>query len=497
MSKKIYMLLIVIVILGVGVVIGRSSLELTSEVSEYIPQLKVIGDVDKVIEVNKDLNIQNVKIQVDEQTYDAVPLNELVISSDPKTKKFDVVLAGNDGLCAKIEGNKLDECYIYFSDMSGWSTYTKNHPINSRIKQLSNIVVVSTDIDWDYGVNIISTNKNLINITPGQMYLKESKFLPCLDGESTKTVEGKDYQVGLYKCKNLLPIKQLVGERNGKYLILSREGDYKIIGNEGYLELMDNQINYFNTDKRERIYNVKGILVDMPQKSIMNVYYDALHYIENDEKVLMIFIDGFGYHQYEYAKQNNYIPFMGKLEDVQMASSVFKPVTNAGFTAMITGQPPYINGIHNRQAKDFKTQSIFGKVLEMNKKALLVEGDIKILNTEVEPILNIDKNNNDSRDDEIFDTALTQMSNRPDFMMVHFHSVDDRGHNYGDLSETTMNMISIIDGYTEKLVKNWTGKIIITADHGMHKTIQGGTHGVCRYEDLIVPYFLLKGDDMK
>jgi predicted AlkP superfamily pyrophosphatase or phosphodiesterase len=82
-------------------------------------------------------------------------------------------------------------------------------------------------------------------------------------------------------------------------------------------------------------------------------------------------------------------------------------------------------------------------------------------------------------------------------MVVHFHGIDDSGHSYGDLSAQTLERIRTTDGYVKDLVSRWSGKVIITADHGMHSTLEGGSHGEFRYEDMIVPYIICEGDGEK
>jgi len=77
-----------------------------------------------------------------------------------------------------------------------------------------------------------------------------------------------------------------------------------------------------------------------------------------------------------------------------------------------------------------------------------------------------------------------------ELMVVHFHSIDDMGHNFGDITGETMDEIKRLDMYVKELVSMWEGNVIITADHGMHSTEDGGSHGEFRYEDMIVPYIV-------
>lgn len=79
------------------------------------------------------------------------------------------------------------------------------------------------------------------------------------------------------------------------------------------------------------------------------------------------------------------------------------------------------------------------------------------------------------------------------YMLVHFNGVDEAGHDFGPYHEDTMNKIIEVNGYVEKLVKRWPGKVIVLADHGMHKTKEGGDHGEFRVEDMMVPYAIVNG----
>lgn len=490
-STPFAMLIIIgVAFLIIGTFIGRMTTPSSEEVSTYMPQLTIIGDVNEVVSV-EDFKLERLKNKDVDQNL--IALKELIDMAKPATTSYDVLLVGEDGLFAQIANKNLDDCHLKFSNENGWESITKNHPINSRIKKIKEVVVVASDNSWDYGFNIISTKENILNITPGQFYLKELTLYPYFDGKSTKTEEGREYDVRLYKQKKLLPINEIVNSNDGPFLMMGENGTYEMIENEGYFELRGNQINYIDPDKRKQIQEIKGIMTEVPPDRIMDTYYDAVHYIENGEKVLILFLDGFGYHQYEYALSKGYIPFIGGLDKPKMATTVYKPVTNAGFAAMITGQPPSINGVYNRKYKDLKTESVFGFTQKIDKKAVLIEGDIKILNTEVEPILNIDRNKNGTRDDEVHETALKELAEKPDLALVHFHSIDDMGHENGDFAEETMKTIKIVDEYVRELSTKWNGKIIITSDHGMHSTAEGGTHGVFRYEDMTVPYFVFEG----
>ena len=160
---------------------------------------------------------------------------------------------------------------------------------------------------------------------------------------------------------------------------------------------------------------------------------------------------------------------------------------------MITGKPPVENGVLNRSYRELNVDTIFDEEDKLSKKSVLIEGDIKILNTSIQPILNIDKNDNGITDDEIYNCALEELNNNYDLMLVHFHSVDDFGHKYGPYAAETLDQLEAIDDYIKTLIDSWDGKVLIIADHGMHKDGDGGNHGEFRSEDMFIPYITLNG----
>ncbi|MFW5992018.1 MAG: alkaline phosphatase family protein [Halanaerobiaceae bacterium] len=165
-------------------------------------------------------------------------------------------------------------------------------------------------------------------------------------------------------------------------------------------------------------------------------------------------------------------------------------------TAALTGSGPDKNGVSSRENKDLLVPDIFEKAEELGVESKYVEGNIKILNTAIEPVLNPDFNKNGTTDDEIFSTALEAVSGDSGFIFVHFHGIDDSGHDHGPLADKTLEVISKTDGYIRKLTADWTGKVIITADHGMHEADKGGDHGLVLYQDMFVPYIISDGGNI-
>lgn len=445
----------------------------------YIPYLKVAGDVKNVLYFN---NFEKNEKQV---------LKTVIEKAVPLGEEYDVLLTGSDGLIAKID-NRTDGTYLNFSTRNGWEILNENHPVSSQIKHLKEIIVINREENAENSLFIFDTEKNTVSITPGQLYEKSLTRTLNFKGKSNIVRETGEYSVSVYTTEFLYPLEEFIGKKNAAYMIIDGSGKNHYIRSPGYLIYKDNRIDYLDPGKKNEIKDIKGILSDPPSVSNTGAYHDALKFIGEGKKVMVIFLDGFSYSQYDYALKNGYSPYLASLPKAEKATTYFKPVTNVGFAAMITGTGPDENGIHDRSYRNLKS-SIFTVLKEKGLKSLLVEADVRILDHGADEILNIDRNKNGSIDDEVFETAVKELSIGYDYMMVHFHKIDDCGHSFGPFGKETLEQIRISDEYVEELVRNFNGKIIITADHGMHKTETGGSHGQARYEDFIVPYLTIDG----
>ncbi|MBP1925820.1 hypothetical protein J2Z76_001681 [Sedimentibacter acidaminivorans] len=286
-------------------------------------------------------------------------------------------------------------------------------------------------------------------------------------------------------------LKSIVSDVSiGNITVIKADGESFKMTSDVFIGKNKDGVYCATIDKKNIIENIVGIYLSDNYKSITYVYYHIKNYIDNDKKLMVVLLDGFGYNEYKLAKEKDYIPFLSQYYK-HTALSVYTPVTNAGYAAMITGQTPNINGVHDRSVREMNVNSIFAYALEKGEKAILLESDIKILNTEIEPILHLDLNKDSDTDDEMFNSCLDAVSGDNDLIFIHFHGIDDRGHAYGTQSEKTLSYINKVDGYIQKLSEVWGKSIILTADHGMHDTEDGGSHGECRSEDMIVPYFII------
>lgn len=471
----------------------------------YYPGLEITGDVSENIIIKsedfltEDAGLTRHKIDFNGSKVFAFKLQEILGLSKPVSPDSKVYLAGSDGKAAEVLYSDTKDCYIVFSAEKGWEAKNPLHPPSTNIKDLSKIIVAADSAgpgELAFGFSLITMDRNLIHVTPGNLAL-DSNTVFDLAGTSSKELTGSAYVVREIFTIDGLLLKYDVSDRCEDLLIISEEGQFIFTNDPGYFEISGNEIDYMPGDGSETVKKIKGVVMEPVAASIMDAYYDTLTYIKKDRKVLLIITDGLGYDQFSEAMKNGYAPFLAGLKDsgkaaIRQALSVYQPVTNAGLAAILTGRTPYESGVHSRKQRELLVPSVFSEVSKLGKKSLYIEADIQILKTEVEPILNTDTNADGTIDDEIYNRAMSSLKTGNDFIVVHFHSIDDAGHSWGPYSEKTFERIRVIDGYLEDMLRNWNGVTIVTSDHGMHEENDEGSHGQFRQEDLVVPYIIIE-----
>ena len=458
----------------------------------YIPALNITGDVSKPQSVKSMKGFDTTSVMYNNKSTKVILLKDIIKKSEPWAKNNNIFIVGDDGLTAEIQGNNLEKCYIAYTSANGWECINKNHPVSSNIKRIIKIVIASNTPAQNFGINIINSKKNIVSFTPGQLFMKQVLLRKNFEGKASVNHDGKVFEDTIYTLHQYIKLKDLADTGSG-IIAMGQDGAYGTDSGDGYLEVMGNTIDYVYHDSKERVVNIKGILVDAPQGSNMDAYYDAQHFLENGENVMVILTDGFGYNQYEKFMETNSVPYLKSLPIAARASTEFIPVTNTGLAAVITGKSPQENGVYSRSQRELKVSTIFDYVNKIGEKGVLIEGNIKILDTKGDIVLNTDKNSNGSFDDEIYKSALNAINEKKNFIFVHFHSIDDAGHSYGPLGKNTTQAAKQVDAYIKDIVSNWHGEVIITSDHGMHSVKEKGEHGSFVYEDMIVPYLIIKG----
>lgn len=398
---------------------------------------------------------------------------------------YEIFLIANDGFMVGVHSTTLTNTKIAYNALNGWQFLSEKHPINSKVKQMVEIVVVSDEPVEDF--NVIRDNTNNF-YSRGALRMEMNQQVSVYDGQSAY----KETSIDVMKNKSVMPLSQLM-DVTESVLIVTESGEmiYQY-HNGGYFEYSSSGVRYHTEDFLETYQNIQGIYINPYVTSIKDNYFDAEYYINKGIRVMTLFVDGFSYEQYQALITDDQVDFIDNLEGVEPALVGYRPVTNVGFATMVTGVNPSEHGILDRSGREVHVETIFDLCNDLGRSSGLIEGNTNILMLDTDVTLSLDNNNNGFTDDEIQEAALGKIKDY-DYFMVHYHGVDEMGHDYGPHASETIDHLKAVDTYIEALVAQWDGKVILLSDHGMHKTYLAGDHGDFRVEDMVVPYVVFDG----
>lgn len=452
-----------------------------SEPETFVPSFQVIGDVQEVLTISNLDEYEKSEFTYKDETLSGVSVADVVTGIlDENSSLFYV---GTDGLTSEVDARTVEKSYILFSEDNGWEIINTEHPISSNIKLLKEIIVVSNEEISDYSFTIFDDDENFFSFTTGQLMLENYELYRRFEGES----KVEDNSVTVYTSHKIIDIQTLIADvtEETQCVVFLESGAIELSKLDGYLDIADNQINYISYEKSYEFEDVVGIYLGKTLAFLGDVYYDMEHYLENDENVMLIYIDGFNFETLETATEMGIIPNISNGE-IKKAFSVYTSVTNAGFASMITGTTPDVNGIHTRDERTMLVPSIFEIASNLGVQTSFLEASTKILDTEIEPTLHL------HGDLSIIETAKTDIEEGAEFVFMHLHELDELGHSYGPDGELLYEYLEEVDVKLGEIIDAFDGTVIITTDHGMHNTEDAGDHGDMRYEDMIIPIIYVK-----
>jgi len=343
-------------------------------------------------------------------------LEEMVALAKPRAEDFDILLISSDGMIARISGAELPGCELIWSKENAWELKSELHPPSARVKNLAQVAVV-----------------NGADAKAGYLVLNNTLYPLKEEGTSHKNGRG----VTVYTTRLRVP---LTGGQD--------------------------------------IEAMRSLAADAPDIMITEVAHDALRFLAQDGRVMVIELDGLGWEMLLRADA----PYLWSLEPKQ-ALACWPPISNVGLASMLTGANPDMHGVHSREDRAMDREDIFAKAEAMGKTCAYIEGGHALLQTSIAPVLSLS-------DEEVFANAQKALESNPDLIFVHFHEIDGAAHAYGPYAAQTMLKIEEMDGYARALCESFDGRVIITADHGLHETEEGGGHGLFLPEDMLVPYII-------
>lgn len=413
---------------------------------------------------------QTLVITGDCEGYSAVqnaPLEALIELAQPRAAQFDVLLVGADGLASRMPGGELAGCELVYSRENAWELRTEDHPPSARVKNLAQIVVVSA-ADDPKAAHFIEGD-SAAALTAGQLYLRGQRVL-----QERGTSQRNGRSVTVYTTQVRLPLSELLPGA-GQFCAVGFDGKTRYFrGTDGcFLESNQNRMDLL-LPGGQTVEGLAGVLADPPGFLITEAYHDALHFLEQGERVLVIELDGLGWAMLEAADA----PYLKSLHP-QKALACYPPISPVGLAAMLTGETPDVHGVHDRENRALACGDLFAK----EKASAYIEGSHTLLQTSLQPVLSIN-------DNEVFKNTQKALENSPNLLFSHFHEIDETAHECGPLARQTLEKIAEIDGLVRALCEGFGGRVILTADHGLHEAVDGGTHGAFLLEDMAVPYVI-------
>jgi len=214
--------------------------------------------------------------------------------------------------------------------------------------------------------------------------------------------------------------------------------------------------------------------------------------------VMLIFLDAFGYIRYTESLDDGLIPYMATLEKPVVGLTTYPPITTVSTASLLTGAPPGVHPANQRGIRKVDTETLFDVASAAGLKVVAVEGEALAFNLRnAECQLSGDRDGNGSTDDNVLANALAVLEGgMPDLFYVHFHGIDDAGHQYGPGAAEECEKIGEVDAAVGQLIKAVPSDtlVIIFADHGMHHVKEGGrlgNHGHLIERDMFIPVFVV------
>ncbi|MCB5250964.1 MAG: alkaline phosphatase family protein [Candidatus Cloacimonadales bacterium] len=374
-----------------------------------------------------------------------------LISLSKKLNCEQVMICGDNNIAAVIDVNSLE--------LLTW-------------KQKKNVVDLSSEV--------LPAVTSIKNVAYFALNCKETDYaLSIIDGVyQEEFIKPFDF---IISQSELLGIQEKNGYYADKYQIadkwdlsaLKDDDEIKlIISNEGQESVFDSNIEFKMTHFQSESDTVLVIWSDYPKAGLKDVFLKQKQSVEKN-KTMAIFIDGLGWHVLA-----NYCAEKGiDIKETQYMPTRSTYPSKTKYAYFMLGTGTYL-------PKQLGSQIYTEKPFQ---NGVIIEEEKCYYSSPTKIILHTDDNDNGTIDDEIFEKAMMHVkADIHQFILVHFHSVDDRLHEYGPFNSITMNQLTLILDYTEQLINEFDGDVIIFSDHGGHSYLnKGGTHGSVRAQDII------------
>lgn len=481
-----------------------------TEVLPGSPQLMVAGDVINMLTLSQLGTYEALELEADGGIITCIRVADVLEDAEVSGEIQSVFFSAIDGIMAEIPYEQIDSCYLTLTTENGWECVAPGYPPQSNIKHMDKLVV-NADKPAEEGrcVRINRGSENIATLTYGRLFSETAIERVITEGQPVKN----SYKVTALTRRSLIPISTYTGqiqgeiqdemqdETQGNALAYLGNGSQVQIGLDGYLEWRGNTADYIASDGKSRKKDITGIWIDAPETSVT----DIASIIQNELKrhrVLVIELDGVGMGAFSTAIQNKpyLFPYLGGTNGakIETARTVMPSVSSVALASILTGLEPAQNGIVREKVRELGegVHDIFAAAAGDGKSSAMVEGNTKLISTSIDQLLNPDINNDGSTDDEVFICARDTLSKGYDLTYVHFHGYDDAAHTFGPSSDEAFGKLFTLSQYIQELCNEFSGKVIICSDHGMHQTTTRdgklGEHGTFLPVDMMVPIIIFE-----
>ncbi len=408
-------------------------------------ELQISGNVDKNYKIQKSGNLKN------------------ILENISKDIEY-AFLIGKDGTAAYISEPSFSNIQIQKKGLE-WFSYTDSLPDFCNIKNLTEICVYQTKAE--NSLFVLNNDEQIEKITPFSARVKEFELL----GISTKN----NHFAKKYSWKN----KFKLNFEKDSFLAIFSDGNQRWFDTRKNEELdnLTRESYYFILEKD----TVLALWNEPPETDVYKLHY-FLKEKSTEDPVLLIFLDSVGWRFWQHTMILKQSGFLSQF-DLKPMRAAYPPKTKFNYWAIGTGEDLYEESNENK---------IFSQFFDINKKGLIIEGDKLFFQSPFQQISVPDINNDGNIDGEIYQEARKHSNEKYDFLLVHFHSVDDVGHKTGAYSNERIEQLKLVGEYIKDLSANWEGQVYIFSDHGMHTESGKGVHYLPSEEDMIAIWGRIK-----
>jgi hypothetical protein len=216
------------------------------------------------------------------------------------------------------------------------------------------------------------------------------------------------------------------------------------------------------------------------------------------DQVLLLFLDGFGYLRFQEAEAAGLVPVLSGLDPPLLGITTYPPITTVSTASLLTGAPPPIHGVETRGIRKTEGETLLDAAAAAGLEAAAVEGEALAFQLRGASFqLSGDRDGDGGTDDNVLSNALEVLSGgMPDLLLVHFHGIDDLGHQFGPGAPEEQAKIREIDRAVGDILNALPPEtlVMIFADHGMHHEVGSdrvGNHRHLIERDMVIPIWII------